>query len=178
MRALVAHFCCPGIACLLWAAAPIAFCSPEALGKPSSTTLTFGERVAYQRAIEDVRWRHRIWPKENSRPKPPLQAIISTREIEQKVEDYLRKSQLAADERGRPIAVGDLQAEMDRMAKHTKQPEVLRELFAALGNDPFIIAECLARSALCERLATSAQLAGGDRWSHGEPEPSTGCLMQ
>src|SRR4029453_17170027 len=45
-----------------------------------------------------------------------------------------------------------LQTEMDRMAQHTKQPEVLRELFAALGNDPFVIAECLARPVLSERL--------------------------
>ena len=40
---------------------------------------------------------------------------------------------------------------MDRMARHTKQPEVLRELFEALGNDPFVIAECLARPVLSER---------------------------
>ena len=38
------------------------------------------------------------------------------------------------------------------MASHTRQPEVLRELFAALGNDPFIVAECLARPVLSERL--------------------------
>ena len=31
-------------------------------------TLTFADRVAYQRAIEDVYWRHRIWPKENAAP--------------------------------------------------------------------------------------------------------------
>ena len=41
---------------------------------------------------------------------------------------------------------------MDRMAQHTKQPEVLQELFEALGNDPFVIAECLARPVLAERL--------------------------
>ena len=41
---------------------------------------------------------------------------------------------------------------MERMAQHTKQPEVLREIFAALGNDPFVIAECLARPVLSERL--------------------------
>src|SRR6266550_1022402 len=41
------------------------------------------------------------------------------------------------------------------MARHTKQPEVLRELFAALGNDPFVIAECLARPALTGRLLTN-----------------------
>ena len=44
---------------------------------------------------------------------------------------------------------------MDRMAQDTKQPEVLRELFDALGNDPFLIAECLARPVLSERLITS-----------------------
>src|SRR6476660_9527448 len=40
----------------------------------------------------------------------------------------------------RPLTAEQLQAEMDRIAQHTKQPEVLRELFAALGNDPFVIA--------------------------------------
>src|SRR5258705_658119 len=44
---------------------------------------------------------------------------------------------------------------MDRMAQHTKQPEVLRELFEALGNDPYVIAECLARPLLSERLVTN-----------------------
>src|SRR5437667_6991512 len=43
---------------------------------------------------------------------------------------------------------------MDRMAQHTKQPKVLRELFSALENDPFIIAQCLARPVLAERLLT------------------------
>ena len=28
-------------------------------------SLTFEERVVYQRAIEEVYWRHRIWPEEN-----------------------------------------------------------------------------------------------------------------
>src|SRR4029078_5849943 len=55
-----------------------------------------------------------------------------------------------------PITAEQLQTEMDRMAQHTKQPEVLRELFEALGNDPFVIAECLARPILAERLFTSA----------------------
>jgi hypothetical protein len=40
-------------------------------------TLTFEERVLYQRAIEEVYWRHRIWPKENADPKPSLDAVIS-----------------------------------------------------------------------------------------------------
>src|SRR4029077_13011189 len=74
---------------------------------------------------------------------------------EKKVADYLRKSQALEDYWQRPITAEQLQAQIDRMAKHTEQPEVLRELFEALGNDPFIIAECLARPALAERLLTN-----------------------
>src|SRR5207237_8575576 len=115
------------------------------------------ERVAYQRAIEDVYWRHRIWPKERPDPKPSLDAVVSQAQLENKVADYLRKSQVLGDYWQRPITAGQLQAEMDRMAQHTKQPEVLRELFAALGDDPFVIAEGLARPTLAVRtLATVA----------------------
>src|SRR5439155_9182467 len=98
-----------------------------------SRTLSFAERVAYQRAIEDVYWRHRIWPAERPDPKPSLDAVVSQAQLEKKVEDYLRKSQALEDYWERPITSEQLQAEMDRMAKHTRQPEVLRELFEALG---------------------------------------------
>jgi hypothetical protein len=114
--------------------------------------LFFEDRVAYQRAIEEVYWRHRIWPRERPDRKPSLDAVMSQATIEKKVQDYLRKSELLEQEWQKPITPEQLQAEMDRMAQHSKQPEVLRELFAALGNDPFVIAECLARPVLAERL--------------------------
>ena len=118
-------------------------------------TLTFEERVSYQRAIEEVYWRHRIWPKESSNPKPSLDALMSQAQLEKKVKDYLRNSQALEDHWQRPITSQQLQAEMDRMARNTKQPEVLQELFEALGNDPFVIAECLVRPALADRLITN-----------------------
>jgi N-acetylneuraminic acid mutarotase len=80
---------------------------------------------------------------------------MSQVQIEKKVADYLRNSQALEDYWQRPITAEQLQAEMDRMAQHTRQPEVLRALFEALGNDPFVIAECLARPALAERLLTN-----------------------
>src|SRR6266576_3046208 len=123
--------------------------------------LTFADRVAYQRAIEEVYWQHRIWPKANAGPKPPLGKVMSQAQIEEKVEDYLRNSQALEDYWLRPITPNQLQAEMERMASHTKQPEVLQELFAALGNDPFVIAECLARPLLTERLI--ADLSAQDK---------------
>jgi N-acetylneuraminic acid mutarotase len=129
-------------------------------------TLTLEERVSYQRAIEEVYWRHRIWPKENANPKPSLDAVMSQAQLEKKVENYLRNSQALEDYRHRPITAVQLQAEMDRMAQHTKQPEVLQELFEALGNDPFVIAECLARPALAERLITNWYAY--DQRIHGE----------
>jgi N-acetylneuraminic acid mutarotase len=89
-----------------------------------------------------------------------VDAIVSQRQIEQKVEDYLRKSQLVADRRGAPITGNELQAEMERMANHTRRPEVLGELFEALGNDPFVMAECLVKPVLAERLVSSLDADG------------------
>jgi len=116
----------------------------EASPNFSQRTLTFAERVTYQRAIEEVYWRYRIWPKENASSKPSLDAVMPQAKLEKKVADYLRNSRALQDYWGRPITAEQLQAEMDRMAKNTKQPEVLRELFDALGDDPFVIAECQA----------------------------------
>src|SRR5439155_15788 len=94
---------------------------------------------------------HRIWPKERPDPKPSLDAVMSQGQLEKKVADYLRNSQALEGYWQRPISAEQLQAEMERMAQHTRQPEVLRELFEALGNDAFVIAECLARPVLAER---------------------------
>jgi len=97
--------------------------------------------VSYQRAIEEVYWRYRIWPKERADPKTSLDAVSSQAQIEKKVRDYLRSSQALVDEWQRPITTEQLQAEMDRMAQNTRQPELLQELFEVLENDPFVIAE-------------------------------------
>ena len=77
---------------------------------------------------------------------------VPERSWKRKSQDYLRKSQTLEDYWQSPITAEQLQAEMDRMAQNTKQPEVLREIFEALGNDPFVIAECLAKPVLSERL--------------------------
>src|SRR5262245_34947650 len=160
---------------LLLCAAPLliavgtlpAFLKPQAPPNASQGTLTFEERVSYQRAIEDVYWRHRIWPTENSDPKPP--PVMSQTQIERKVKDYLCNSQALEHYWHRPITAEQLQAEMDRMAQHSKQPEVLQELFDVIANDPFVIAECLARPVLADRLlihsATDEQLEQASRTS-------------
>src|SRR4029077_5527928 len=58
----------------------------SAAKRPSQPrAFSFTERVAYQRAIEEVYWRHRIWPKENPDLKPSLDAVMSQAQLENKV---------------------------------------------------------------------------------------------
>ena len=130
----------------------------------------FAERVAYQRAIEGVYWRHRIWPKENPDPKPSLDAVMSQEQLQNKVGRLSARLARAARYWQTPITVQQLQTEMDRMGRDTKQSEVLQELFAALGNDPAVIAECLARPILAERLI--ADLSAQGRTGRVESPPT------
>src|SRR6266568_3009065 len=160
LHVLIALLPCASV-CFIAVGAVSALLHPKGEAKVSQRTLTFAERVSYQRAIEDVYWRHRIWPRDNPGPKPPLDAVVSREQIEKRVTDYLRKSQFVMNQRGSPITASELQAEMDRMAGHTKRPQMLHELFETLGNDPFVIAECLARPALAERFSGKFTVAAG-----------------
>src|SRR6185436_5157428 len=89
-------------------------------------------------------------------------AVISDEAIRAKVESTLRMSALLDSFWHRPLNGAQLQAEMDRIVRQTKAPETLRDLFAALHDDPFLIAECLARPVLAQRLVESA-FADDDR---------------
>ena len=159
-RVLIALLPCAAAACLVLSGTQLASLRPERPTKVSQRTLTFAERVAYQRGIEEVYWLHRIGPKQSHDPKPSLEVVTPWERIEKKVEDYLHNSQELEDDWQRPITSEQLQAEMDRMAQHTKQPQILRDIFQALGNDPFVIAECLARPALAQRLVTELSNEG------------------
>lgn len=115
-------------------------------------SLTLKQRIQYQRAIEEVYWRNRIWPKENPNSKPSLDEVLSRVALRQKVEDYVRKSNALELYWNRPISPHQLQSEINRMIRNTKQPHLLKQLFAALNNDPYLIAECLARPTLADHL--------------------------
>src|SRR5437660_10684124 len=126
-----AFFNLPGlIGLLLFAAAAcfilipirsgLAFLHPQSPSNSPQGTLTFEERVSYQRAIEDVYWRHRIWPKERPDPKPSLDAVMSQAQLEKKVKDYLRNSQALEDYWQRPFTAEQMQGEMERMAQNTR----------------------------------------------------------
>ena len=83
--------------------------------------------------------------------------IVATDEmLRRKAEEGLRKSEALRVLFDREITAEQLQRELDRMAAHTKDPALLRALFAALGHDPVRIAESLVRPILADRLLRRA----------------------
>ena len=165
LRPLLALFFCAAAICsMIVTGTLLAFWRSDAPPKASQRTLIFAERVAYQRVIEEVYWRHRIWPKDRPDPKPYSGCGDVSDAVGKESRSYLRNSRAFEDYWQRPITAEQLQTEMDRMAMHTKQPEVLSELFAALGNNPFVIAECLAHPVLAERLFKSAPGSHNTNW--------------
>lgn len=119
-------------------------------------SLTLSERVQAQEKIERVYYNHRIWPQSNPDSKPIFELMVPRDLIEQKVVNLLKKS----DELR--ISPEMLQAELNRIAKTTRDPEMLKELFTALNNDPFLIAETLIRSSLAERSVRNKNLVSNN----------------
>jgi hypothetical protein len=111
-RTLVTLLICTAAVCSITAGTLFAFLGPQASSNVSQKRLTFTDRVAYQRAIEEVYWRHRIWPKQRRDTKPSLDAVMSQAQIEKKVEHYLRDSQALENYWQRPITPEQLQGEM------------------------------------------------------------------
>jgi N-acetylneuraminic acid mutarotase len=123
------------------------------------TTLDLGARMAAQRAIEGVYWHQRTWPSQNPGSKPALDQVVSTFDLEQKVERSLRLTTALETYWHHTVTGADLQAEIDREARDSRRPDTLAALWSSLGNDPGLIAETLARPILVERLARSFQAA-------------------
>jgi len=128
----------------------LAMCLP--ISQASGSSLSRADRVACQQAMEDVYWKHRTWPAENPQPKP-REALLSEAAIVEKVESVLLKSAAMEKFWQRRITPSQLRAEVERMARETRAPGILRDLFAALDQDSRLISECLARPLLADRLA-------------------------
>ncbi len=120
--------------------------------------LTFESRVEAQRAIERVYHSHR------SGQPPPLGRTVPREVIENKVRTYLRQSRALEEIWNTPVTAEMLQAELRRIARSTRLPNRLQEIYEALGNDPVLIHECFARPVLVNRLVRT--FFAGDRAIH------------
>ncbi len=117
--------------------------------------LDFESRVWAQTQIERVWYNHRIWPKENPGPKPLFETMVARELIERRAGEPLQYTAALKQFFNLEITPAMLQSEMDRMAKGTQDAATLRELFAALHDDPRLIAETLGRQTLADRLLRS-----------------------
>ena len=160
------------LSCTLTAALPAVLTGAACLvpmsaaaAAPSPRSLALNERLMYQRAIEEVYWRHRIWPEPNPGPKPSLGEVLPESLLRQRAEDGPRLSTAVETLWNVHVDGTQLVREVQRMVASTRSPAVLDELFEALGRDPLVIAECLARPRLANRLAQ--QRYAYDRRFHG-----------
>ncbi|HEX6849787.1 MAG TPA: kelch repeat-containing protein [Candidatus Polarisedimenticolaceae bacterium] len=128
---------------------------------------SFETRVEAQRAIEEVYWRHRIWPAENSGPKPPLEGVLPAASLRERLLDGDRKVLVLERLFGRTIAAVEIQAEIGRIARSTQDPARLREILAALGNDADAFGDVVVRPLLADRLLrayAASETPDFDRW--------------
>ena len=128
---------------------------PATAGGARGRTFDLSDRVAAQRSIEAVYWDYREWPSQNSALKPSLDQAVPASAIRDKALAAVRLTNALQTYWNHPVTGAELQAEMDRQAQYSKRPEMLRALWEALGNDPALVAEMLARPVLVDRLARS-----------------------
>ena len=123
---------------------------PSSVAAPARVReLSFAQQVACRTAIERVNYSHRIGATR------PFEEALPRHVVEQKVRRFLRDS--AFLDRAHPgrITALALDHELERVARSTQMPQRLRELYAALNDDPLLVQECLIRPALVSRLVRS-----------------------
>ena len=103
------------------------------------------ENFACQRRAEYAR---RQWPGSEA---ASCAAAVTDAVLRAKMKKTLDESALLQSLWKQSVTAEDLQAELNRMARDTNDPDGLRALFQALGNDPNTIAEALVRPLLVER---------------------------
>ncbi len=124
---------------------------PAGLAAEPPRAIPLEQRIAAERAVQDVYAAARSWPEANPSAKPSRNAALTDEALRARVIDLLRKSEALSARWGRAPSAAVLAAELRRMAAGTRAPETLRALFAALGDDPVLEAETLARRAVVER---------------------------
>ncbi len=141
-------------------------------GRLRLPSISFEQGVQAQAAIERVYDRHRLWPARGTGNPSLHSSSLSDSVIRGKVAAYIKRSAALKLFWNRTITGAELQEELDRMVASSKDPATLRELFSALGDDPFVIAECLVRPILADKLISG--LYYGDKVLHEATLPEPG----
>ncbi|MBZ5639234.1 MAG: hypothetical protein LAO51_10845 [Acidobacteriia bacterium] len=134
---------------ILVAAALVFALLPLCLAGAEARELTFEQRVKAQEAIERVYYAHQVGATRS------FESVVTREILASKVRTYLEQSAALEKVWRTPITAQMLDRELERMSSGTRMPQRLLELFAALGNDPFTVRECLARPAIAARLVSN-----------------------
>ena len=122
--------------------------------------------------LDELKWSYNLWPKENKSPKPLFSEVVDIDEIRQSVLENLKMEAVLAKRFNFEITPVMLQHDLDRMAKNTKDPKRLKELFAVLNNNPITIAQCVSRPYLVQK-----KTANSYNW-HNEIHSETKALAE
>jgi len=107
------------------------------------------DRIRAQAAIERVYYQYQVGATRSFEQAVP-RAIL-----EAKVRTYLEQSVALGARWGTPVTSEMLHAEMRRIARNTRLPDRLEEIYAALGHDDALVEECFARPLLVQRMLRS-----------------------
>src|SRR5262245_41076037 len=108
--------------------------------------LSFDERVDAQEAIARVYYSHTLGVT------MPFEQVYSRAVLAKQVRAYLRRSAALESVWKQPVTSQSLHAEALRIARRTRLPDRLEELYTALDHDAFLFEECVARATLTDRL--------------------------
>ena len=129
-----------------WLGVLVAGLFPGAATATSVRELTFADRVHAQEMIERVYYAHQLGAKK------PFEQAEPREVLETKVRRYLAESVALERLWNTPVTDEMLDRELLRIARDTRFPERLREVYAALGHDPILVKECFVRPVVVERL--------------------------
>src|SRR2546425_6712616 len=103
---------------------------------PGLRGLTFEERIAAQEAIERIYHSHQVGDRRT------FEAAVPREVLEHKVRTYLKQSAALETFWRTPVTGEMLEAELARIARGTRLPERLLEIYDVLRHDPVLIREC------------------------------------
>ena len=112
--------------------------------QPTLASTTIEDRVAAQRALEEVYARHR---------EPAGASTVPDAVLRAKVDRFLRESAALDRMWSTRIGADAVDRELARIAKQSLRPDILSDLFRALDSDPAKVAEYLVRPIVADRLA-------------------------
>lgn len=135
-----------------------------------SSDLGFAQRLRAQEAIERFYYSHQTGATR------PFEQVFTRERLERKVRTYLEQSVALEQIWGIPVTAEMLRNEVERMARQTRLPQRLLELYAVLDYDPVLVQECLVRPALVDRLIRD-RFAFDDS-IHAEPRRQAEALRQ